>query len=102
MVFCRLITQINFIAMVSFDVENLFTNIPVHETIDICLKYLFPASNSVVLGLSKDFFKTLLEHSVLNSFFLFNSKLYKQIDRLGQGLPLGSTIGNIFMCHHEK
>ena len=66
--------------MVSFDVENLFTNIPVYETIDICLKYLFPASNSVVLGLSKDFFKTLLEHSVLNSLFLLNSKLYKQID----------------------
>ena len=65
-------------------------------------EYLFPASNSVVLGLSKDFVKTLLEHSVLNSFFLFNSKLYRQIDGLGQGLPLGPTLANIFMCHHEK
>ena len=57
--FVNSISQVNNadkLYMVSFDVENLFTNIPVYETIDICLKYLFPASNSVVLGLSKDFF----------------------------------------------
>ena len=103
--FVNSISQVNNadkLYMVTFDVEKLFTNTPVYETIDICLKYLFPASNSVVLGLSKDFFKTLLEHSVLNSFFLFNSKLCKQIDGLGQGLPLGPTYANIFMCHHEK
>ena len=70
--FVNSISQVNNadkLYMVSFDIENLFTNIPVYETIEICLKYLFPASNSVVLGLSKDFFKTLLENSVLNSFF---------------------------------
>ena len=57
--FVNSISQVNNadkLYMVSFDVENLFTNIPVYETIDICLKYLFPASNSVVLGLTKDFF----------------------------------------------
>ena len=72
--FVNSISQVNNadkLYMVSFDVKNLFTNIPVYETIDICLKYLFPSSNSVVLGLSKDFFKTLLEHSVLKFFFSF-------------------------------
>ena len=28
--------------MLSFDVESLFTNIPLHETINICLNYCFP------------------------------------------------------------
>jgi hypothetical protein len=27
--------------MALFDVENLFTNIPLHETIEICLNSLF-------------------------------------------------------------
>jgi len=54
--------------MVSFDVENLFTSIPLQETIDICLKLLFDKSTSI-LGLNISLFKTFLELSVLNSFF---------------------------------
>ena len=30
--------------MTSFDVESLYTNIPAHETIDICLNYAFSYS----------------------------------------------------------
>ena len=88
--------------MVSFDVENLFTNIPLHETINVCLQYLFPNVTSTVLGRSRDLFRKLLELSVLNSFFLFNSKLYKQTEGLGMGLCLGPTFANIFLCYHER
>ena len=88
--------------MVSFDVENLFTNVPLHETINIILDQLFPNDFSKVLGLTKDLFKNLLELSVLNSFFIFNNKLYKQIEGLGMGLPLGPTFANIFMCFKEQ
>jgi hypothetical protein len=87
--------------MASFDVENLFTNIPLRETIDICLNKLFTDPTSTVIGLSRVFFKKLLEHAVLNSFFLFNGVLYKQIDGVGMGLPLGPTFANLFMCSHE-
>ena len=55
--------------MTSFDVENLFTNVPLTETIDICLSKLFPNQDSLVIGLSRKLFKSLLELSVLNSFF---------------------------------
>ena len=58
--------------MTSFDVENLFTNIPLNETINICLNHLFTDPSSLVIGLSRKFFKTLLELSVLYSFFTFN------------------------------
>ena len=88
--------------MASFDVENLFTNIPISETIDICLNYLYTSDLSKILGLSKNLFKQFLEMSVLNSFFLFNGILYRQKEGLGMGLPLGPTFANIFMCFHES
>ena len=81
---------------------NLFTNVPLTETIDICLSKLFPNQDSLVIGLSRKLFKSLLELSVLNSFFMFNNRFYKQIQGLGMGLPLGPTFANIFMCHHEQ
>ena len=103
--FCQKISAVqnaDNLFMTSFDVENLFTNIPLHETITICLDYLFPDDSSNVLGLSRKLFKTLLELSVLNSFFLFNSKLFRQTEGLGMGLPLGPTFANIFMSFNEQ
>ena len=88
--------------MASFDVTNLFTNVPLLETIEICLGYLFADSSNTVIGLSRKLFGKLLELSVLNSFFIFDSKFYKQMDGLGMGLPLGPTFANIFMSYHEQ
>ena len=104
-IFCQKISAVqnaDNLFMTSFDVENLFTNIPLHETITICLDYLFPDDSSNVLGLSRKLFKTLLELSDLNSFFLFNSKLFRQTECLGMGLPLGPTFANIFMSFNEQ
>ena len=91
----------NFYYMASFDIENLFTNIPLNETIDICVSLLFENCTHVI-GLTSSLFRTLVELSVLNSFFIFDKKFYKQIEGLGMGLPLGPTFANIFMCFHEK
>ena len=88
--------------MVSFDVENLFTNIHLHETINICLQFIFPNVSSTVLGLCRDLFRKLLELSVLNSFFIFNSKLYKQTEGLRMGLCLGPTFVLIYFYATTK
>ena len=37
-----------------------------------------------------------------NSFFIFNQKLYRQVEGLGMGLPLAPTLTNIFMSYHEQ
>ena len=87
--------------MASFDIENLFTSIPLEETIKICIQKLFQRNTSVI-GLTKELFGKLLEHAVMNSFFIFSGKFYKQVEGLGMGLPLGPTFANIFMCHHEE
>ena len=86
--------------MASFDVESLFTNIPLHETITICLDLLFRNTNTV-LNLTKTLFKQLLTYAVTNTFFIFDGQLYEQVEGLGMGLPLGPTFANIFMCFHE-
>ena len=54
--------------MASFDIENLFTNVPLLETINICLNYLFPCSDTTILGFDRNSFKSLLEHGDLNCF----------------------------------
>ena len=86
--------------MASFDIENLFTSIPLEETIKICLLKLFQQNGSV-MGFTKELFGKLLDHAVMNSFFIFSGKFYKQVEGLGMGLPLGPTFANIFMCNHE-
>ena len=63
-----------------FNVTNLYTNISLQETIDIILNYVFFSTNNVVLGLSSKLFSDLLQLAVLNSFFVFNQKLYRQIE----------------------
>ena len=91
----------NGMVMASFDVESLFTNIPVQETINIAIDSLFSGCASIS-GIPQKLFRSMLDLAVLNSFFLFNKKLYKQTDGVGMGLPLGPTFANIFLCFHEK
>ena len=79
-----------------YDIENLYTNVPLSETTDIILSILLKNVNDLVIGLSKNLFKQRLELSVCNSFFVFNNMLYKPKDGLGMGLPLSPTFANIF------
>ena len=87
--------------MVSFDVVSLFTNIPLQETIGICIDSLF-STTTEILGITATYFRALLELAVTNSFFIFNDKFYRQKEGVGMGLPLGPTFANAFMCYHEK
>ena len=92
----------NNLYMTSFDIESLYTNIPLIETIEIILSQLFSNPSGTFLGLSRKLFKSMLEICVLNSYFIFNNKLYRQVEGLGMGLPLAPTFANIFLAHHEK
>ena len=88
----------NFV-MASFDVKSLFTNIPVTETCNIILNKFFPLSNSVYEGFDQALFSKMLNNCVEN-IFLFNDKVYKQIDGFPMGNCISPTMANIFMCHH--
>ena len=67
----EIVNQNGQLYMSSLDVESLFTNLPIDETIDIITNELFKNSETFN-GITKDEFKDLLELSGKNAFFLFN------------------------------
>ena len=87
--------------MASLDVESLFTNIPIKETINNCVNDLH--NKNLCNGeLNKsDLFK-LMETATSESSFIFDFLLYKKIDGVAMGSPLGPTLANAFLCHYKK
>ena len=87
--------------MASLDVDSLFTNIPLDETIDICVDNLYN-DNENPPNIPKHDFRNLLNIATKESFFMFNNKYYKQVDGVTMGSPLGPALANIFMCSFES
>ena len=81
--------------MASFDIDSLFTNVPLDETIDISVKKLFGRKKRYK-GFSKENFRKLLCLAVKDSILLFNDTYYEQVDGVAMGSPLGPTLANIF------
>tara|TARA_Y100000310_G_scaffold202746_1_gene202988 strand:- start:291 stop:1547 length:1257 start_codon:yes stop_codon:yes gene_type:complete len=87
--------------MASFDIDSLFTNVPLDETIDICVKKLFGRKKKFQ-GFTRDNFRKLLCLAIKDSFFLFDGQYYEQVDGVAMGSPLGPTLANIFLCYWEE
>jgi hypothetical protein len=87
--------------MVSFDISSLYTNIPLDETIGIILNHLYP-SQVTSMTIPKNDMKELLTFATKNSHFLFNGKIYDQIDGVSMGSPLAPLLAEIFLQDFEK
>ena len=87
--------------MASLDVDSLFTNIPLDETIDICVDNLCN-DNENSLNIPKHDFRNFHNIATIESFFLFNKKYCKQVDGVVMGIALGPVLANIFMCSFES
>ena len=90
--------------MASFDVVSLFTNIPLNESIDLCTDLVFENRQSFEYEeckFDRNNFSKLLSFAVKDNHFMFNGKLYDQIDGVAMGSPLGPTFANVFMCFLE-
>ena len=86
--------------MSSLDVDSLFTNIHLEETINICVNELFK-SNASIHGLNKNQITEMLSLTTNESIFLFDMTFYTYVDGVAMGSPLGSSLANAFLCHHE-
>ena len=86
--------------MESFDVDSLFTNIPLDETINIIIEKLF-SENETVHNFNKDQFKCSVTLATKEYYVLFDVKFYQQIDGVAMHSPLGPTLANILLCHYE-
>ena len=93
--------QDNNLYMASFDIASLFTNIPLDETINICVNNVF-GNKKRVKGLLKKDFKQLLTLSVKSSCLVFNYVYYQQVDGVAMGSPIGPTLANLYLVNYES
>ena len=84
-----------------FDIQSLFSNIPIDETIDICINRVFQHKKKIK-GMLRRHFKQLLTLAVKSSCFVFNNMYYKQIDGVAMGSPLGPTFANLLLVYYEN
>ena len=84
--------------MTSLDVEPLFTNISLQETIDLCVE-LFFNDKSNIDGFTITGFHELLTVTMSGLLVLVDGEYYKQIDGVAMGSPLGPTFANIFLSY---
>ena len=85
---------------VSFDVESLFTLVPLSKTINIILDRIY---NKKLLktNMEKQTMKKLLKDCYAKNAFSFNNTIYEQIDGVSMGSCLGLVIANIIMTELE-
>ena len=84
---------------VSLDVNSLFTNVPLEETINICFNELFK-SNSSILWLNKKQITNMLSATTKESIILFDMDFYTQVNDVAMVSPLGPSVANAFLWYH--
>ena len=87
--------------MVSFDVQSLFTNVPLDLTIDIILKKVYN-NKEMDTKINKNEMKNLLLLCTKHAQFTFNNEIYIQSDGVAMGSPLGPILAGIFMVDLER
>ena len=88
--------------MISFDIESLFTNIPVNETINIICNRLYYTNPKLRPFVPEHYFRQLLDFATKFTHFLFNNKYYDQTDGVSMGTPLAAIFAEIFMSDSEQ
>ena len=82
--------------MCCLDIDSLFINIPLDETIDICINELFEYTDRVE-GFTKSDLKQLLCLATKEPYFKFIDLLCKQTDGVAMVSPLGTSLANAFL-----
>ena len=80
---------------------SLFTNIPLEETIEICTETLYDGHLPTPVT-PKHVFMELMKTATTLIEFSFNNIMYRQIDGIAMGSPLGHALANIFVGHYES
>ena len=87
--------------MCSFDIKSLFTNVPLNEVFKICIEQLYH-SDITPPHFSENICLELLKMATTNVDFSFDGTMYRQIDGVAMGSPLGPILANIFVGYYEK
>ena len=86
--------------MDSLDVDSLFTNIPLEETIKVCINLLYD-NDDVIESINESEFKNILPLAIQEWHFVFNDVLYKQKDGVAMRSAYGPTMANALLSFYE-
>ena len=86
--------------LVSFNIVSLFTNVPLEETTQIIANYLTKTILAHHQWKKHAFIK--LMKLATQGMFLYDGELFKQIDKVAVGSPLGPTLANFFLANLEN
>ena len=84
--------------MITFDIKDLYVNIPIKDTIKITEDMLSEHNNELITQQITILLKTTLEQN----YFTFLDKLYQPEKGVSMGSPLSNTIAEIFLQHLEQ
>ena len=84
--------------MMSFDVESLFTSVPVDPSIQI-IKKLLEEDRSLHLRtkMTVNQISCLLDFCLKTTYFIFQGKFFEQVKGAAMGSPISPIVANLFM-----
>ena len=85
--------------LISFDVVSLFTNVPLKETINLIADRIYKSSSKPPF--EKKVFIELMQLAT-SGLFLYKDKLFRQVDGVTMGSPLGPTLANFCLALFEE
>ena len=86
--------------MFSVDVQSLFTNVPLPETVDFLCQSIKDAKFH--LPMPVELLHDMLLLCTENVTFSFQGQQYKQCDGIAMGSPLGPLLSDVFMTMIEQ
>ena len=86
---------------ISYDMDSLFTNIPIEETIEYIINQFYN-EKKVPQICSKTIFKRLMYKLATGCAFEFNQNLFKQTEDCSMRGPLSVTLTNIHIIRTGK
>ena len=89
--------------LASLDVESLFTNVPVSDTINIIIDHMYNNPTNAPPDIPKVIMENLLKICTTQTPFRdLDGNIYQQTDGVSMGSPLGPLFANFYMCFIEN
>ncbi|XP_071056828.1 uncharacterized protein [Onthophagus taurus] len=89
--------------LISFDIKNLYSNIPIKPTIDIIKQFLIKKLNTLNISfIELNTFIDTLKLVTDQNFFTFNKQFYRMNTGLPMGSPISGIMADIFVNQLEK